>query len=139
MFGDKLISSAKIGCLTFIDLSPTAVSSAALGFSTILAATQLDSELISLVPLEKSLDRVGNPSAMPMVACGCGDGSIRIHALTKQIEEVYRFPRAHEAPVTALSFLPLAQDNQENTDQKVMLLSGAANGTIRAWHVVCDE
>ena len=139
MFDDKLVSSTKIGCLTFIDVSPAAVSSAALGFSTILATTQLDSEIISLVPLENALDRVGNPSVRPIVACGCGDGSIRIHALTKLVEEIYRFPRAHEAPVTALSFLPLAQDNQENLDQKMMLLSGAANGTMRAWHVVCDE
>jgi len=139
MFNDKLVSSTKTGCLSFIDVSPAAISSAALGFSTILATTQLDSEILCVVSLENAVDKIENPSARPMIVCGCGDGSIRIHALTKKIEEVYRFPRAHEAPVTALAFILSTQDSQETSDRKMMLLSGAANGTIRAWRVVCDE
>ncbi len=135
MTNDKLVVSSKLGCLSIIDVSSVAVSSAALGFSAVVAYSQIDTEINCLVLLDETLKKC---VMWPKVACACNDGSIRIYALMNKIEEHFRFSRAHESPVTALALLSFPAESHE-VDQGNVVVSGAANGTISVWRVVYSE
>eukprot|EP00605_Chrysophyceae_sp_TOSAG23-4_P001591 GSChrysophyteH1.ASY1.ANO1.1747.1 assembled CDS len=125
---DRLICASRDGCITYIDLSPTAIASAAMGFSSTLSYKTIDTEIHCM--------RLFSAHSEPPVSiiCGCKDGSIRIYSTsqTHEISEIYRFPRAHECAISAID----VAEAPVGSTMPSLMITGGTNGTLRAWCVL---
>ena len=136
---NKIVCTTKDGCISFFDVSQSSISSAAMGFSALLA-TKLTPECeihcMCLAPPCNNYDGDGNDNGNHQVRifCGCGDGSIRLYSLNKgDIVELYRFPRAHECPVSSIDVI-----KSSCLKSKEIMITGGFNGTIRGWHIIAQ-
>jgi hypothetical protein len=122
---DKLICTTKDGVISYINLSPSAIASVAMGFNTVLATNTIDTEIYCITSMQDHEDEL-------TLFCGCYDGSIRVYSFCEsEMKEMYRFPRAHECTISSIRIIPL-----KKSEEISVIISGGINGTLRACLVV---